>query len=714
MNKLRILIIGLLYINSIIIFQPSGLISALDEFEKAPIFKSQFENYTVIEDGIGQKGLFTNDSQMHNWLLEDLALSQVVFFSIYPNNSLIKSELSVKVFNPIGIEIIFQETPYPVQPFLGSWTVSSPGNWYIQVGISTSPNNQSYTILVSIPETKFNEASAELISESQYLGNFSHNHEVHYWKVVLAENQNGTLFLKEGTPNVLLDSEITIYPRSIGLQNPVIRGAQIKPAEGSYNFTWIARSTDTYIIRINHLVQLGFPIGTYNISFSAQSSGYNFDTANILPHNKTISVNLERGYTPRIKFYFWFEVNSSPSIAKISVFEFNFTTNSVLDFAIVEIFDEWGQNRLFIGDEGQELRDGEINYTDTLDGGKYYLVISPQSNAVGTFGILYEVRLPKPFIWNPFSIFLTFIFLLALPGSLIYINHTGRWYRIDQWTVEFSLEETYKFFKYNFSGLFNIKEVPNDSILIRISSIPLPTFGILNFIESSESETLVFCKRIKRRIEWVMFLLIGFFIFDIVNLIYFTIFSQHLLPFYIANLTELFLSLAGPTVILAIFVLFINISSYITYTQLVSRVNFIVNNYAHTKTEGIITPSIDPAQALKNINYVRVLWNQAKHAFKENNYELFVIKADAAVKNLLTTRYLQIVSNNLYDKPDFQVQITELRERGFDLPNDKKIAHFRNLRNRIVHSSVTLDEKESVDCFAFYSTFITRLGLRPT
>ena len=714
MNKLKLLIIGLLYINSIIIFQPTCLVSTLDEFERIPVFKSQFENYTVIEDGIAQGGLFTNDSQAHNWLLEDLSQSQVVFFSIYPNNSLIKSELLVKVFNPSGIEIPYQETPGLDQIFLGSWTVSSAGDWFIQVNISTTPNYQSYNILISIPGTKFNEASAELISKSQYLGNFSHNHEVHYWKVVLAENQNGTLFLKEGTPNVLLNSEITIYPRSIGLQNPVIRGTQIKPAEGSYNFSWIARSTDTYIIRINHLVQAGFPIGIYNISFSAQNNGYNFDTAINLPHNQTISVNLERGYTPRIKFYFWFEVNSSPSIVKISVFEFNFTANSVLDFAIVEIFDEWGQNRLFIGDEGQEPRDGEINYTDSLDAGKYYIVISPQSNAVGNFGILFEARIPQPFLWNPLSIVLTFLLLLVLPGSLIYLDYSGRWYRIDQWTVEFSLEETYKFFKYNFSGLFNIKEVPNDSILIRISSIPFPTFGLLNFIESSETETLVFCKRIKRRIEWIMFFMIGLFIFDLINFISFVMISEHLLPFYIVNLTGLFLTLAGPTVILAIFVLFINISSYITYSQLVSRVNYIVNNYAHTKTESIIVPSIDPTQALKNINYVRVLWNQAKHAFKENNYELFVIKADAAVKNLLTTRYLQIVSNNVYSKPDFQVQITELRERGFDLPNDKKIAHFRNLRNRIVHSSVTLDEKESVDCFAFYSTFITRLGLRPT
>jgi hypothetical protein len=108
------------------------------------------------------------------------------------------------------------------------------------------------------------------------------------------------------------------------------------------------------------------------------------------------------------------------------------------------------------------------------------------------------------------------------------------------------------------------------------------------------------------------------------------------------------------------------------------------------------------------------LWSQAKRAFKENNFELFVIKSDAAVKSLLSTRYKQIVTGNTNPKPEFKIQVSELRRRGFDLPSDKRIAHYRNLRNRIVHSSVTLDEKESVNCFAFYSTFITRLGLRPT
>jgi hypothetical protein len=383
-----------------------------------------------------------------------------------------------------------------------------------------------------------------------------------------------------------------------------------------------------------------------------------------------------------------------------------------LDFALIEIYDEWGQNRIFSADEGQQDRDGEINYTSSLDSGKYFLVISPQPSAVGKFFIFFEARLPQPFSWQPISILMSLLLLVALPGYFIYLDYEGKWFRVDQWAVEFSLTETYKFFKYNFSGLFNIKEVPNDSILIKVSSIPFPTFGLINFIESSEMETLVFCKRIKRKIEWLMFFLIAIFIFDVLNVFLFLLFSQHLLPFYVTNLAGLFLTLAGPTVLLAIIVLFINISSYITYSQLVNRITYIVDNYS--RNENVVPQRLDPTQATKNINYVRVLWNQAKHAFKENNFELFVIKADAAVKNLLSTRYLQVVSVNAHDKPDFQVQVTELRSRGFDLPNDKKIAHFRNLRNRIVHSSVTLDEKESVDCFSFYSTFITRLGLRPT
>jgi hypothetical protein len=439
---------------------------------------------------------------------------------------------------------------------------------------------------------------------------------------------------------------------------------------------------------------------------------YDFRTAGGLPHNQTISTRVIQAYSPSKPFYFWFLVNSSRAEVFIQVYGPESSDAIILEDATVQIIDSGRQIQLFSKVEDEMDIDKQFNISLTLDSGKYYLVVSPVANVVGMFYIHFQYDLPSPFIWTLPAILLCLLILVALPGYLTYLDWKGKWYRINQWSVPTPLQDTYKILKNSFSGIFKIKEVPNTSILIPITNIPFKTFGLLNFIESSEKETLVVAKRLHRKIEWFLYFLIGIIIFDILNFLSFTFFSIHFLPIDTSNSLELILVLIVPTIIITIIVLFVNISAFLSYSQVVSRISYTIENYQESSRKEFATKSLDPEQALKNINYVRVLWNQAKHAFKDNNYELFVIKADAAVKNLLSTRFQQLVSSPIYSKPDFQFQVATLRNRGFDLPSEKKIAHFRNLRNRIVHSSITLNEKESVDCFAFYSTFIARLGLR--
>ncbi|MHA1329957.1 MAG: hypothetical protein ACTSR2_02660, partial [Candidatus Hodarchaeales archaeon] len=382
---------------------------------------NQFENKTTILSGIPQTGVFNASSNSHNWFLENIIQGQVTYFSISPDAPLDINNLIVKVFNPEGEEFEYQETPGLANKFLGSWISPITGDWIIQINTTLELYNQSYEILVTVPESGYSENSAVEIFEEKIHGNYTQYHEVHYWKVHLSENQNGTLYLTEVTPNVLFHVELTIYPKLIGLQNPVLRETQISPIEGSYNFSWNARLTDVYIIKIQHKAQIGFPIGVYNVSFSSAGSGYNFDTADKLPHNKTVYVNIDRGFVPRKKLYFWFQVNASPSNVHITIFEVSFISNYVLDYATVEIYDEWGQNRIFSEDEGDQQKDGEINFTDLLNAGKYFLVILPQPNAVGLFGINFQVQLPRPFFWTPFAFVLSAIILLAFPAYLIYL-----------------------------------------------------------------------------------------------------------------------------------------------------------------------------------------------------------------------------------------------------------------------------------------------------
>jgi hypothetical protein len=668
-----------------------------------------FTNSTIIQLGIPHEGVFTGDNSTHYWKLANVNQSQVVYLSVSPY-----TDMDIELYRPTGESFsqILERTVSSTD-YLAAWNANEDGDWIVAVNDTRilPTQNFTYSILAFIPPFGYSLESAILVNDSPTTVNFTVSHERHYWKVLLEENQVGTINIKEITPIVLRESKIEIF-RELNPQNPILIPSEI--LQSSYNYSWNAPATDTYFVVITHKADQGFPIGQYNASFTAETAGYNFKTALEIPYNQTFDIKVDQIFIPEKRYYFRFKVNVSRTIVNLRVFEMNTTTSTILDYAIVEIFDEGVQEPRLTKREEEQKRDGQINISERLDTGIYYLRVSPQSNAVGRFQIFLEYRMSQPFVWNLAAILLNIGLIILFPVYLIYLDSKGKWYRVNQWTVNISIQNAFKIFRNSFRGIYNIKEVPSDSILIHIASVPFRTYALLNFVESSENETLVFSKRISRKYEWGIYLLVGLFVFDAINIIAYLLFSIQFLPLYFANLTSLILFLAIPTILLLLVVLFTNGSSYMTYSQVHNRIAYIVQNFEDSEENTMSSINMDPVQAAKSINYVRVIWNQARHAFKNHNFELFVIKADAAVKNLLSTRYLQICPINSQTKADFQTQVVELRKRGFDLPNEKKIAHFRNLRNRIVHSSVTLGEKESVDCFAYYSTFITRLGLRPT
>ena len=232
-------------------------------------------------------------------------------------------------------------------------------------------------------------------------------------------------------------------------------------------------------------------------------------------------------------------MNVSRSDVSISVYEANFTTSTILNYAVVKLFDEGIQGAKVTKLELEEDRDGQINISETLDEGIYYLVVTIESNAVGTFYILLEYRLPRPFIWNFTAILFSIGIIVIFPLYLVYLDAKGKFYRVNQWTAPTSVQEAYRTFRNSFRGIYNIKEVPNDSMLIRVASIPFHTHAILNFVESSERETLVLSKRICRKYELGQYFLFSLIIYDILNVVAYLLFSEHFLPFYFANLASI-------------------------------------------------------------------------------------------------------------------------------------------------------------------------------
>ena len=153
----------------------------------------------LLKHGIINIGIFTNDSISHDWILQDIREDQIVFFRISPENI-----LNVTVLNPSGIKYDFNQKIHPTK-VLGSWTAKLSGNWTINVkdNREVKTGNVTYAILASIPEIGYNEKSAIWVSTVTGYANFTLEHEVHYWKIFLEYNQNGTLFLTENVSNVL-------------------------------------------------------------------------------------------------------------------------------------------------------------------------------------------------------------------------------------------------------------------------------------------------------------------------------------------------------------------------------------------------------------------------------------------------------------------------------------------------------------------------------
>ena len=87
-----------------------------------------------------------------------------------------------------------------------------------------------------------------------------------------------------------------------------------------------------------------------------------------------------------------------------------------------------------------------------------------------------------------------------------------------------------------------------------------------------------------------------------------------------------------------------------------------------------------------------------------------MIKADTCLKHLVEVRYSQLSQDTT--SREFNEILEYLRAQGFDIPSRSKIEYYRKLRNKLIHSSVVLSEEEANNSFKYFSTFLSRLGLR--
>ena len=514
------------------------------------------------------------------------------------------------------------------------------------------------------------------------------------------------------------------------------------------------------------------PLGNYYINASLAVTGYSFDTSLELHDNITYRGKV--AYNDRydvINFYrIWVVEGSTVK------FSLNETLPNVLDDAIVAIYDPTIPPNPTVIYEERLGEDGKIMgsfYAERT--GYYYFKVQPRSSGgiIGEYDILIRITSPGVWNWSTANILITVFFFFILPlclfivcvrypqwsqklqlGSIfivIILNSfisslsllgmialipasvtplsfaalmifllLGALFAIIAFKLPPISPESYEWLvDFEKTTVFNSlaknptiplsAAVPKDKIAFRFGIGPIGVDILLNLIGLAEEGTLIRMKTSRRLWEVSQLFFVGIALYYLISLVMFSLFHETPLPFRVTNPEMITIILPLGVILLAIFIISALYRSFVH-----DKTNSYVEN-VFSEISQITEPKkqITDIQARKNLAYVRVLWNQAKKAWREKNYGMFVVKADTATKKLLETRFLQLTRSPLdMEKPQFDEIIRTLRDHGFDLPSNRRIEHYRKTRNAIVHSSKLLDEKEALDTYAHYDKFLARLGLR--
>ena len=594
------------------------------------------------------------------------------------------------------------------------------------------PNN-GYGFSKSITSYDYTTVNNPLNYTSiNYNANFPY--EIIYFKIRVEDNRRVDFTIKENNQysNILEFSTMSLWqtdPSSSSNPPIILNDRPESDGNGSYSYSWVSKSfiqSNTLFIKIelNHplnSVLYSSPItGNFSLTFNFEKSGYSFNSAiNIqLNHTLTIDQIYSDRYTLRSFTYFKFDIVNTD----VNITFFAQSKNpTVLANSKFKIYYENPNN--LIMNEQSPSSDGSINRSFIPPHpGTYYIEYAPPiypGKGEWTIGVSY-VHLPS-FIWSFEFILFNVFYFLALPIIFIYLKIRMNSEEINEWEINQNYSEIYKVLSKN-PRLNPKMEVPYQKILLLrknllirdliIDIVPVHMDNELDSANQNVQASIGF--RYKTTIDSLLsiLLIIWLTIYWIINLIIFDISNQSLFPFRVADLNsvnDIVYYLIIPVSLLLLIVYFYK-ESYLK--SIFNEIEYSINDSKVSKTinTGKMT-NLDNENLLKNLAYVRVLWNQAIKAFNDKNYSLFIIRADNSVKKLIETRFQQLLGT-IDEKLEFNEIIEAVRNQGFDIPSTKKIEFFRKVRNKVVHSSHMLDEKTAIETFTYYSKFLGRLGLR--
>jgi hypothetical protein len=658
-----------------------------------------------------------NANQTDYWLIENLEGGQLVYFNINSSMVLLENQTSLyRTIDSLNASLVDNEEYFvhrETEEVFGYFSVD-PGNDYILVINSTLDGN--YTILITLLDDGYNyETAIEIRPDTPLLVNVNVKQQLFYWKVRLEPNQLGTVLLKENTTNILSNSNLTIYDRPDGTLLPPKEVGD----DGSIEITWKRvedKATNEFYAFLSR--SISNPLGNFTIILTTQSEGYTFANAIEITVNETYIATVQ--YIGNFQEVTYFKVGIGHANVWVNFWLEELSTDSnILERATIQIYDPVTQYLTFESDEEFYVPDGTISDKFwARNPGDYYFKVRPNNIGaipMSSYSIRFEYPVPPEYQWY-LSEFIASLIILSLIPVVHFIDR--RYLSTGGSRVTFSVNQPIKnvFKRFVDNPRFSKTKLVPDAHIMAEQAFYTGTFRI-EFTEMA-GETSIHTWRPLRKFEVFKAFILIWLLYFALNIIIFSQTVRTMLPWQFITIEDV---IVVHLVALLIFLIGYSITTLypdLVFKNFTQEVRITVSEVINQVKGKSGSPTVDKEFVKRNMSYIRVLWNQARKAFNTKDFGTFMIKADSCVKKLVELRHMQLErtkegeSDSRMENISFQVIISRLRENGFDIPSERKIEHYRRLRNKVVHGSLLLDESTAIDSFSFYAKFLGRLGLR--
>ncbi|MFW9992476.1 MAG: collagen binding domain-containing protein [Candidatus Odinarchaeota archaeon] len=654
-------------------------------------------------------------NQTHYWIIEASKAEQLVYFN-FNSSSIPLERHQVAVYqrnsdlNALRLTDDQINTISITEELLGRFSADLVTD-YILAFNSTMDGN--YTLLVTVPTVGYSyETAIPLTPGTPYLFTNTLKQQLFYWKVNLESNQLGTILIVENSTGILANTNLTIYDKPDGTILPPEKAKE----DGSIRISWKRTedmAADEYYAFLAR--PISNPIGNFTVVFYVQTRGYSFTNAIELEVNKSYSATVEYTGIFQEVTYYKVRINHSGVYVNFKLEELERDSN-ILEGATFQIYDPATSSRILVTNEEESFPDGTISGEFRASyAGYYYCKVRPRnigSPKVANYSIIFTYFTPGSYQWQPIDVFINVMFVLLIP-VVYYLDrrYLAKKGSSTAFSVNHPVDTVYKKFAEN-PRFSKSKIVPDARIIVERSQFS----GMFRMeFKDLEQESLIFVWRYLRKFEMFMAILLVWLLYFGLNLIVYNQNFRSFLPWKFVSLLDLIrFNLAILIVIFAGYVLTTLYPNY-TFNKFAQDVENVAKDVDKLLRKNSTPPMINREFIQRNMNYIRVLWNQARKAFSKKDFGTFIIKADSCVKKLVELRYMQLYplkSNKETDPASFFQIIDNIRETGFDIPSERRIEHYRRLRNKVVHGSLLIEETTAIDAFSFYAKFLSRLGLR--